>query len=107
MSVPADSYIDREAYALMVNGFSTLGVVIRDIKAWGRGEIRLRAYWQGTSGRLNTPTAVSEEFAYNATENTDTSSELSIPTRCECVSFSSYNEESEKKVLLVVDYCTA
>jgi len=102
VSVPADSYIDREADALMVNGFSTLGVVIRDIKASGRGKIRLQVYWQGTSGRLNTPTAVSEEFAYNPTDNTGTGLALSIPTKSEYVSFRFYNEESEEKVFYAV-----
>lgn len=99
--VPQGTYVDRTGDAMKVNGYSTLGLIVRDSVVSGRGKFYVSVYWTGREGSLKTPQAVPERFNYDPQVNTDIGLSLSVPTKAEYVSFRIHNENGEDRTFYV------
>lgn len=99
--VPSATYIDRSGDAVKVNGYSTLGLIVRDTVVAGRGKFYISVYWTSKDGSLDTTQAVPEKFNYDPQDNPDIGMSLSIPTKAEYVSFRIHNENGEDRTFYV------
>lgn len=95
-TIPAGAYLNSEGDAFPVNGYSTIGIIIRDVRAGGiaNHDIGLAIYWQGSQGKVSTRTAVNEVFRH-LEDDAGTGFALSVPTKSEYVWFRVFNRSDE------------
>src|SRR5699024_3549216 len=99
--VPSGAYVDRKSDGAQVNGFSTIGIIVRDERGGSvaKHNFDVHIYWQGIEGGFAPSKAVNEVISFND-EDEGSGLSVSVPTKSEFISFRLFNRSDEDRTYL-------
>lgn len=86
--VPAGTYIDSPGDVMQVNGFGTLGLMLRRVDETRVGQVTVSVYWQSVPGPRENSRAVPESFEADSER---AGLAMAVPTKSQYVGFRLYN----------------
>ena len=93
--VPAGTFIDSPGDVMQVNGFGTLGLMLRRVGETRVGQVVLSVYWQSVPGPRTNTRAVPEQFEVTSEQASHSVGlTLAIPTKSQYVGFRLFNSSA-------------